>query len=458
MKQQQAAKMDMLHGPLLKKMLLFALPLALSSILQQLFNSADIAVVGRFADSTAQAAVGGNSSVINLLINLFVGLSMGANVIIANYIGQDRKKDVREAVHTAVVLSVISGFAVLILGQFIAEPILMLMDTPDDVMSQAVLYLRIYFAGMPFIMFYNFGSAILRSVGDTKKPLYCLIVSGILNVLLNLLLVIVFHMSVAGVGIATLVSNAVSAGMIFIFLRRGDKMIRLDFRRLGIKKNHLLKMIKIGVPAGVQGMVFSLSNVCIQAEINGFGSNAIAGSADAINFEMFTYFITNAFSQAVVTFTGQNYGAGAYDRCKKVYRLGVISGLVGTGIMAATFVLLREQVIQFYTIDPEVIKFAVARILHVELFTFLPVTYEISAAAMRGMGYSMVPAVITIIGTCALRFAWVYTIFPLFGDFDMLLNVYPVTWVLTGAVMVVCYLLIRRHAFRKYSVEHPKAV
>ncbi|MCH5324680.1 MAG: MATE family efflux transporter [Eubacterium sp.] len=441
----------MLHGPLPKKMLLFALPIAASSILQQLFNSADIAVVGQFAGSDAQAAVGGNSSVVSLLINLFAGLSVGANVVISNYIGQDRKKEVREAVHTVIVVALISGFAILALGQLVAPPLLRLMDTPENVIDQAVLYLRIYFAGMPFIMFYNFGSAILRSVGDTKKPLYCLMVSGVLNIGLNLLLVIVFQMSVAGVGIATLVSNAVSAAMMFVFLRRADKLIRLDLRRLGIKKNHLLRVIKIGVPAGIQGMVFSLSNVCIQTQINGFGSDAVAGSADAVNFEFFTYFITNAFSQTVVTFTGQNFGANRHDRCKKILALGMMFGLIGTGIMSGTFVLLREYVIQPFTTDPAVIYYAMIRMLHVELLTFMPVIYEVSAAAMRGMGYSMLPAVITIVGTCALRFAWVYTVYPIFNTFEMLMNVYPATWVVTGTAMMVTYFIVRKRAFAKYT-------
>ncbi len=441
---------DMLHGPLLKKMIMFALPLALSSILQQLFNSADIAVVG-FAGSEAQAAVGGNNSVVSLLINLFVGISVGANVVLSNYIGQNRKQDVREAVHTVVVLSVVSGFAILLLGQFIAPPLLRLMDTPENVIDLAVLYLRIYFAGMPFIMFYNFGSAILRSIGDTAKPVYCMMVSGVLNIGLNLLLVLVFNMGVAGVGIATLVSNAVSAAIMLVFLLRADELIRLDFHMLGIKKKHLLKVIKIGIPAGIQGMVFSLSNVTIQAQVNGFGSNAVAGSADAVNFEFFTYFITSAMSQTVVTFTGQNFGAGLHDRCKKIFRLGVLIGLIGTGIMSISFVLFRETMIHFFTADPDVIHFALIRMLHVELFTMLPITYEVSAGAMRGMGYSMLPAILTIIGTCALRFGWVYVVFPLNNSFELLMDVYPVTWIITGAAVIISYFIVRRRAFKKFA-------
>ncbi len=441
---------DMLHGPLFKKMLMFALPLALSSILQQLFNSADIAVVG-FAGSEAQAAVGGNNSVVSLLINLFVGISVGANVVISNYIGQGRKKSVQDAVHTVVIISLISGFVILILGQFIAPPLLMLMDTPENVIDLAVLYLRIYFAGMPFIMFYNFGSAILRSVGDTAKPVYCMMASGVLNIGLNLLLVLVFHMGVAGVGIATLVSNAVSAAAMLVFLLRADELIRLHPRKLRIKKNHLLKVIKIGVPAGIQGMVFSLSNVIIQSQINSFGSDAVAGSADAINFEFFTYFITSAVGQTVVTFIGQNYGAGLYDRCKKIFRVGMLMGLIGTGTLGLTFVALREYVILFFTADPQVIHFSLIRMLHVETFIMLPVTYEVAAGAMRGMGYSLLPAILTIIGTCALRFVWVYTVFPLQNTFELLMDVYPATWVVTGISVVAAYFIVRKRAFRKYA-------
>ena len=298
---QGAVRMDMLHGSLLNKILLFSLPLAASSILQQLFNSVDVAVVGRFASDQALAAVGSNSSVISLMINLFVGISVGANVVIANYIGQKDERGIKNAIHTVSVIALTSGCLLLVVGLLIARPILEAMDTPDDVIDLAVLYLRIYFLGMPFFMIYNFGASILRSMGDTKRPLYCL-VAGIINTVLNLLLVIVFKMSVAGVAIGTVVANMFSAGVIIYILRHEQGPFKLNFKHLRINRPELRKVLQIGVPAGIQGMVFSIANIFIQAAVNRFGSAAIAGSAAALTYEYYCYFVVSAFSQAAVTF------------------------------------------------------------------------------------------------------------------------------------------------------------
>lgn len=317
-KRQRSHQINMLEGPLGKKILLFTLPLAGCSILQQLFNSTDVAVVGRFSSSQALAAVGSNGPLINMLVLLFTGLSVGANVLIARYIGQNDRKKVSEAVHTVITLSLICGFLLLILGQIIAAPLLRLMNTPDDVIDLAATYLRIYFMGMPFVMLYNFGSAILRSVGDTSRPLYCLVISGIVNVLLNLFFVIVCDMSVAGVGVATVIADGISAGLIMMFLiRNEDESIRVNPKKLSFKKKHFIMILKIGAPAGIQGMVFSISNVFIQTAVNGFGSQAVAGSSAELNFEYITYYIVCAFSQTAVTFTSQNYGALQFDRCKR---------------------------------------------------------------------------------------------------------------------------------------------
>lgn len=445
-------KMDMLHGSLLDKILLFALPLAASSILQQLFNSADIAVVGRFAGSQAQAAVGSNSSVINLLINLFVGLSVGANAVIANYIGQRQKEKIRDAVHTVIVIALISGVFLLVLGVVIARPILVLMNTPENILEQAIVYLRIYFLGMPFIMFYNFGSAILRSKGDTKRPLYCLIISGVINLILNLILVIQFNLGVAGVAIATVISNVVSSGLILSFLLKEEESFRLYLNKLSLKKSPLFHVLRIGVPAGIQSMVFSLSNVCIQTAINSFGSDAVAGSTDALNFEYFTYFTITAFSQTAVTFTSQNFGARKDDRCKKVFRLCMTSSVIITGIMCAIFIIGRNSFIRIYTVDKAVIEFALIRMVHVLTFEWLASSYEISASALRGMGYSMLPAIITILGTCCFRLIWIYTIFVKYPSFDMLMSVYLVSWIITGTAMLTAYFILRKKAFssKKY--------
>lgn len=435
-------QMDMLHGSLMDKIMVFALPLAASSILQQLFNSADVAVAGKFAGPDALAAVGGNSPVINLLVNLFVGLSVGANVVIANYIGQKRFEQVKETVHTVITLALLSGIFLLFLGILIARPILMLIDTPSDVLELAVLYLKIYFIGMPFVMVYNFGSAILRSIGDTKKSLYCLIVSGVINVVLNLFLVIVFHLSVVGVAVATVVANVISAGMILYFLTHGDETIRVDMKRLTLKREQLWKIVKIGVPAGLQGVVFSLSNVCIQSAINGFGKHAVAGSAAALNYEYFTYFVTSAFSQAAVTFTSQNYAAKQYDRCKKVFRYSMLLGIAITGVMCAVFIIGRTFFISIYTDDAEAVQYAVIRLMHVELLEFMPCFYEVSGGALRGMGYSMLPAVLTVFGSCGLRIVWIYTVFRRYTDFGMLMNVYPFTWLVTTILVMGAYYLV----------------
>ena len=306
-KEKKANSMDMIHGSLWNKILLFALPLAASSILQQLFNSVDTAVVGRFASSQALAAVGSNSSLISLMINLFLGVSLGSNVVIAHYIGQGSEKNIKAAVHTAMLVAVLCGFFVLLFGQVIARPVLLLMGTPEDVIDLAVLYLRIYLLGMPCIMLYDFGASILRSTGDSKRPLYALIAAGIINTILNLILVIGFGMGVSGVAIATVISNMVSSGIVLHILLHEQEPIRVELGQLSIVPKELKKILVIGIPAGLQGMMFSIANVCIQSAINSFGSNAIAGSAAALNFEFFAYFIVNAFAQTTVTFTSQNY-------------------------------------------------------------------------------------------------------------------------------------------------------
>lgn len=438
--------MDMLHGSLADKLFLFALPLALSSILQQLFNAVDVAVVGRFANSQAQAAVGSNGPVINLLLNLFIGISVGANVVIANYIGRGGEKRIKSAVHTAMLVAGISGIFLLFLGLLVARPILTLMNTPEDVLELAVEYLRIYFLGMPFIMIYNFGAAILRSMGDTKRPLYCLVLSGVVNAALNLLFVIRFHLDAAGVGIATVVANIINAVLVLYFLLREQEPFRLEPRKLKIYKTELLYMLRIGIPAGLQSMVFSFANVCIQSVLNGYGSNAVAGSAVALNFEYFSYFVVSAFNQATVTFTSQNYGAGQYDRCKRVYRMAMLMSVLVSGVLSLSFLLGRGFFISLFTDTPEVAEYAAIRMTRLMTFYFVLNSYEISGSALRGMGYSMTPAVITVFGTCVLRLAWVFTVCKRFTGFEMLMNVYPLSWVVTGIAMVAAYLFIQRKA------------
>lgn len=443
-------QINMVEGPLSKKILLFALPLAGSSILQQLFNSTDIAVVGRFSSNQALAAVGSNGPIINLMVLLFTGLSVGANVLIARYIGHNDKERANIASHTTLALALICGFLLLLIGQFFSKSILYLMNTPEDVIELAATYLKIYFLGTPFIMIYNFGSAILRSIGDTRRPLYCLIISGIINVILNLVLVIVFDMSVVGVGIATVVADGVSAALIMYFLiTEENECIKINIRNIRIKSDAIKQILFIGIPAGVQGMVFSFSNVCIQASINGFGSDAVAGSSAALNFEYITYYIICAFSQTAVAFTSQNYGAMKYDRCKKVFRLCMFYGCLTCGIVSVIFILGSNIFIRFFTTNPEVIEYAIIRLKVVMLLEILTGSYEITSAALRGIGHSIAPAVITIFGSVVFRIAWIYTVFSMYHNYTVLLSVYPVSWILTGTVLIASYLIIRRREFAK---------
>lgn len=443
----ESKRMDMLHGRLLGKLMIFALPLAVSSILQQLFNSVDVAVVGKFVSSQEQAAVGCNGPVINLMINLFVGISVGANVVIANYIGQRNEKKIKDAVHTAMTIAMISGIFLLVLGILIARPVLIWMHTPSDVLKYAVVYLKIYFLGMPFIMVYNFGAAILRSIGDTRRPLYCLVLSGVINAGLNLFLVLVFRLGAAGVAIATVISNVISAGMIWYYLSHESEPIRLSYKKLKISKRELVNILRIGVPAGLQGMVFSFANVCIQTALNGLGSDAVAGSAVALNFEYFTYFVVGAFNQAAVTFTSQNFGAKQYERCKRIFLFCMVLGMLITGSMSMTFVLGREFFVTLFTSNPVVAEYAKIRMMHILAFNFIAATFEVGGASLRGIGHSMMPAVITIFGTCVFRILWIYTIFKRFPDFETLMSVYPVSWLITGAAVLAAYFMIRRKAF-----------
>ena len=426
-------KVDMTHGTLWNKILIFALPLAASSILQQLFNSVDTAVVGRFASSQALAAVGSNGSLISLLINLFIGISLGSNVVIAHYIGQGAQKNIQAAIHTAIVVALVSGFFVMILGQFIARPVLLLMGTPEDVIDLAVLYLRIYLLGMPFIMLYDFGSSILRSTGDSKRPLYSLIVAGVINTLLNLVLVIGFKLSVSGVAIATVISNVVSSGIVIYFLTQESEPIKLDLKKLAVSTTELKKILKIGVPAGLQGMMFSIANVCIQSTINSFGSDAIAGSAAALNYEFFSYFMVNAFAQTTVTFTSQNYGAGEYGRCKKIFGIGMMFSLISCGLLS----------------DANVLLYAKQRICIATTLELLTSIYEISAGAMRGLGHSMTPAVITFMGSCVLRLIWISTACKMVHEFWVLMIIYPISWIITGIAMMIAYGMLKHRIFKK---------
>ncbi len=441
-------RIDMLQGSLWDKVLIFAVPLAASGVLQQLFNSADVAVVGRFVGNTAQAAVGSTSALVNLFINLFVGLSVGANALIARLIGQGKEDDIQRALHCAIAVALIGGVTMAAVATAAIGPALALLRTPDDVIGQATMYLRIYFAGMPFILLYNFGAAILRSKGDSRRPLYVLFAAGILNVALNLLLVVVFHLDVAGVAIATIIANALSSGLVLWFLVREEPAFRLQFRRIAVHWPSLYRIMAIGVPAGLQGMVFSLSNLCIQYAVNSFGSATMAGSIAGWYYEIFAFFMVAAFGQSALTFTSQNFGAGNLDRCKRIFRICMGLSLACSGLVTLAYLRMPRALIGLYSADEAVIAAGVVRMKCAASLVWLTCFYEICGSSLRALGSSMLPAVITLVGTCLFRVFWVVVLFPRFQDFGMLMLVYPATWILTGGAMMVAYFLKRRKLFR----------
>ena len=365
----------MLHGPLLGKILRYAIPFALSSILEQLFITIDVAVVGRFASSEALAAVGANTFLINLFINLFIGISLGANVVLANLIGQGDTQRIRHAVSTTAALSLISGFLLLVVGSLAAKPMLMAMGTPANIIDNATLFLRIYFLGSPFFMIYNFGASILRSKGDTRRPLNILVVSGVINTVLNLIFVIGFDMSVAGVATATDIAYFFSAMAVVWFLRRDDSALRLNLRAIRLYPHEMKRILYVGVPAGLQGMVFSFSNIFVQSSINTFGSSAVAGASISQNFDSYCYFLLFSFSSACVTFVGQNYGAGKYDRCKRVFWICLAGGTIVCFIANMTFLAFADPVLSLFTADANVVRYAKARMFAVLLFQWIATGY-----------------------------------------------------------------------------------
>ena len=434
---------DLTSGPMLKKIILFSLPLAASSILQLLFNAADVVVVGRFAGSTALAAVGSNGALINLLVNLFVGLSLGANVVAARCFGARDEKGVQNTVQTAVTLGLVSGVLLAFVGFFAARGLLELMSCPEDVIGLSTLYLKIYFIGMPMTMLYNFSAALLRAVGDTRRPLYCLAVAGVINVVLNLVFVILFQMSVAGVALATIISQTVSALMVTVLLIREEGALHLDLRHLGFHKRALVQILQIGLPAGLQSTVFSLSNVVIQSAINSFGSTVVAGNSAASNLEGFIYTGMNAFAQAAVTFTSQNVGARRYDNLDRVMRNCLLCAVVVGLVLGGGAFLTGESLLHFYSTDEAVVAAGLARMKVICTSYFLCGIMDTLASCLRGRGYSVLPMIVSLVGSCLLRLVWIATIFQLFRSTTTLYISYPISWLLTASVHLTCLLVVR---------------
>ena len=435
-------EMDMCSGSLLPKILLYSLPLMLSGILQLLFNAADIVVVGRFAGNDALAAVGSTSSLINLLVNVFMGLSVGTNVMVARFYGAGQKKELEEMVNTAILTSIVSGVILIFVGLALSRPALLLMDTPENVIDQSVLYIRIYFVGMPAMMLYNFGSAVLRAVGDTRRPLYFLMIAGVINVVLNLFFVISLSMGVAGVALATIISQAVSAILVLLCLMRSESDYRVELNKLRIVKDKMLKMIQIGLPAGMQGALFSVSNVLIQSSVNSFGSIAMAGNTAAQNLEGFVYTAMNALHQTCISFTGQNYGAKQYKRMGKILLICqgcviVVGVLMGTGVYLAGGTLLK-----LYSPDPEVIQYGMLRLSYICTTYALCGMMDVMVGSLRGMGYSIMPMLVSLTGACLFRIVWIMTIFKAHHSLEILYVSYPISWGLTFAAHLLCFLVV----------------
>ena len=437
-------RMDMTEGPLTTKIIKFTIPVMLTGILQLLFNTADVIVVGRFTGKTALAAVGSTGSLINLLVSLFMGLSIGTNVLVARYQGAKDDKAVSETVHTSIALGIVGGLILLIIGVVATRPLLEMMATPEDVIDQSTLYMRILFFGMPLNLILNFGAAILRAIGDTKRPLYYLTIAGVINLFLNIFLVTVFSLGVAGVAIATVISEGVSCGLILLCLKHETGAIRLYFNRIKINPSKCIDIMKIGLPAGLQGCIFSISNVLIQSSVNSFGSTVMAGNTAASNIEGFVYVSMNSLHQTCISFTSQNFGAGKFKRIKKVLiNCLVIVAITGL-VLGNSAYFSGKYLLSAYNNEAEVISYGLIRLSIISTMYFLCGLMDVMVGAMRGIGYSILPMIVSLVGACGLRIVWIYTVFVKFRTLDILFISYPVTWTITFLSHLVCYYIVTR--------------
>lgn len=446
-------EIDMINGPLLGKIILYALPLMASGILQLAFNAVDLIVVGQYAGSNALAAVGSTSSLINLMINLFIGLSAGANVLVARFYGGGQKQALKEAVHTSIAVSIAGGFILIFVGFFGARPILTMMDTPPEIIDDAVRYVQIYFAGMPIIMLYNFGSAILRAVGDTKRPLYYLLTAGILNVGLNIFFVRYMNLGVAGVALGTVLSQVVSTALLLRALMKTDGDYRLVWKEVRITKDKFLKMLQIGLPAGIQSCLFSLSNVLIQSSINGFGANVVAGNTAASNIEGLVYTGMNAIYQTALSFVGQNYGAGKIKRIRKISVICIGIVIVTGVVLGQTAIFFDEPLLKLYGTSGQELQYGVLRMSIICNMYFLCGIMDVLVGILRGMGYAIMPMIVSLSGACLLRIVWIMTVFEHFKTLKVLYLSYPVTWTVTASVHLVCLIVILKKLKKKFPTE-----
>ena len=444
-------EIDMSNGTLMDKLISFSLPLMLSGILQLLFNAVDIIVVGRFTGRQALAAVGSTTALINIFTNLFIGISLGANVLAARFYASGKEKEMSETVHTSITLALISGLVMALAGVLLARFALNLMGTPNDVIDQSVLYMRIYFLGMPFFMLYNYGAAILRAVGDTKRPLFFLVISGMTNAVLNLVLVIVFHMGVAGVAIGTIVSQLISSILVLRCLYTSNTSYRLYFSKLGIKTQYLKQIFQVGIPAGIQSTVINLSNALLQSSVNSFGSVAMAGYTAANNIFGFLYMSVNAVTQSCMSFTSQNYGVKKLKRMDRVLLDCMILSVGVTLTLGCGAYFFGPELLKIYTSDADVIRCGV------EVLAFTTVPYfccgimDLLPGALRGMGYSGVPMILSIIGTVGTRIVWIFGLFPAHRSLSFLFISYPVSWILTILMQAVCFCFVRKHVHQSVN-------
>jgi len=441
--------LDMTKGPFLKKILRFSLPLVLTGLLQMIYNTADVIVVGRFAGGTALAAVGATGSLVHLILNIFLGMSMGSGVMTAKYIGAKDEDSVKRCVHSAMLLSILSGIFVAIFGFIFSEQLLVMMDSPSDVLPLSKLYLQIFFLGAPAGMVFNFGASIVRATGDTKKPLLILSLSGIVNIVLNLILVINFHMSVAGVAIATIVSQYISATVIVIVLLKMQNACKLHPKKLRFHKEELKRILYVGIPAGIQNSLFSVSNVIIQTTVNSFGSVAMAGIAAGSNIDSLIYTCTNAISQTTMTFSSQNFGAKKYENFNKIYFRCVLLTIIIGGGMGALGVVFKNFLVGIFSTDPAVIEIGAQRLTLILPFYFFCSLMDVGAGQLRGMGKSVLPMMVSLLGGCGLRLLWIFVFFPKNPTLIYLYYAYPISWTITFVVLFVCYFIVRKQILKK---------
>ncbi len=442
-------EIDMCNGSIMDKLISFSLPLMLSGILQLMFNAVDIVVVGRFSGSQALAAVGSTTALINIFTNLFIGISLGANVLAARFYASGKEKEMSETVHTAITLALISGIIMAGVGLLLAKLALELMETPSDVIELSTLYMRIYFCGMPFFMLYNYGAAILRAVGDTKRPLIFLIISGVANAGLNMILVIIFHMGVAGVGIGTVISQLISCILVLRCLYKSEGCYQLRFSKLRIQKVYLRQIFQVGIPAGIQSTVINFSNALLQSSVNSFGSTAMAGYTAANNILGFLYASVNAVTQACMSFTSQNYGVGKYKRMDRVLINCLILSVVISGVLGCGSYAFGTEILKVYTEDPKVIQCGLEILSMTTVTYFLCGIMDLFPGALRGMGRSGVPMILSIIGTVGTRIVWIFMLFPQHRSLKFLFISYPASWLFTIVMQVICFYFVRKQVHAK---------